>query len=672
MASIKREDIARYLRAEPGTRVLREIREDLVKKGVALDEVVPKPTASVDLEKLDQASPQAALEGYMTAVAGSDQYDLSTVPLYLAGATTRYFAAAARPDGTIDAESVGKTLGPKAKSLFGLLSSEIENRNRPGRNGSRDRSASQGAKRSFPQNMIGADVRLADRGALRIPSALLRRRKAPGLMRLGGHERAEEVVSQIAARDERRSPARRIAQFLGKPMPSPSIAGLEPLKDKARKERPFEGAKLLVLQHLYASTQSVLDAAVEGGLDPKDVTVMGKPYSGSMQVAASLVDRGFQLVVPSLVQSEFSDHEAHMEAVLGAQLERLISDTKGTTKPILVLDDGGLVAKMVKHRFPEEMSRFRFVEQTQRGANVIKELGSIEAPVVNVAESWAKKKYESPSIAHSVWKEVSGTLSRLEGQGVTVTKSVTILGFGAIGSSVAKKFKEAGFGVHVYDPDPVRQKEAKAAGFDVHTSKTEALTHGHVVVGASGREAIKLDDFAALPKSAILFNAASANNEVNATNQLTLQFLNGNPLNALPRESPNGDGIVLMRQSLYSLDTSVLDEDKKLWDLFQGKNVCLGKDESATQIDRVVHTADAKSLYFAHSGFVINLTDENDPIPPRYIGLTRSLLFAALTQTAKETRKGLVELDPKTQEEIVERTQAELAKTSESLLDPRF
>ncbi|MBI4820979.1 MAG: hypothetical protein HY791_32240 [Deltaproteobacteria bacterium] len=660
---IKREDIGRYLRSEPGTAVLRELREDLVSKGVGLDEVDPKPAESVAIEDVDDPNPAKALQKFMTHLAGSDQYDLSTVPLYLAGATTRYFAKAAKADGSIDAESVNAKLGPKASTLFGLLASELQGR-------AQASAPKPVVKPSYPKNMIGADIKLADRGALKISPGLVHRRKARGLMRLASPERGQEVRQQIAERDERRSPARRISQFLGKPLSSPSIAALEPLRAKARQEKPFEGAKLLVLQHLYASTQSLLDAAVEGGLLPADVTVLGKPYSGSMQVAASLVDRGFQLVVPSLVQSEFSDHERHMEKVLLGQLERLVSETEATNQPVLILDDGGLVAKMVKSHFPNAMARCRFVEQTQRGANVIKELGGLDAPVVNVAESWAKKEFESPSIAHSVWKEVSGTLTRLQSEGIEVTKSVTVLGFGAIGSSTAKKFKEAGFEVHVFDPDPARQKAAEAAGFVAHSAKSEALKAGHVVLGASGREAIHLDDIQFLPKNAILFNAASANNELNATNQLILQYLNGNPFTAIADKGP--EGITIFRQGLFSLDTSVLDEDKKLWDMFQGKNVCLGKDESATQIDRVVHTTDGQSLYFAHAGFVINLTDDNDPIPPRYIGLTRSLLFAALMQTAKETGKGLVDLDPGTQKGIVERTQAELAKSGESLLDPKF
>jgi hypothetical protein len=86
----------------------------------------------------------------------------------------------------------------------------------------------------------------------------------------------------------------------------------------------------------------------------------------------------------------------------------------------------------------------------------------------------------------------------------------------------------------------------------------------------------------------------------------------------------------------------------------------------------VVKTREGQDLYVAHAGFVVNLTDDNDPIPPRYIGLTRSLLFAALLQANGETRTGLVELDDGVQQTVIDATVAELKKTGESLASPRF
>ena len=151
---------------------------------------------------------------------------------------------------------------------------------------------------------------------------------------------------------------------------------------------------------------------------------------------------------------------------------------------------------------------------------------------------------------------------------------------------------------------------------------------------------------------------------------MLMQLMASNALVSLVRRTP--EGVEIPRNLMSAMDTTTLDEKGTAWDSFGGKHVSLGLDDSATQRDRVVHTRDGKDIYFAHAGFVINLTDEDDPIPPRYIGLTRSLLFAGLVQAAGETRTGLVDLQDKVQQQIIDTTQADSKKTGETLLDPRF
>jgi 2-polyprenyl-6-methoxyphenol hydroxylase-like FAD-dependent oxidoreductase len=249
-------------------------------------------------------------------------------------------------------------------------------------------------------------------------------------------------------------------------------------------------------------------------------------------------------------------------------------------------------------------------------------------------------------------------------------KEATVLGYGAVGAQVAHALKEAGYTVHIFDPDPARQAAASSSGFTVHAEKTAALGHAHLLVSATGRTAVSLDDVKLLPKQAVLVNAASANNELNATNLLVLQMMSANALMGTVRIGPKG--VEIPRSLISQVDTATLDEQGHLWDSFGGKAVDLGKDDSATQRDRVIHTKEGQHLYVAHAGFVVNLTDDDDPIPPRYIGLTRSLLFAALVQTVSEKRTGMVDLDDGVQQQVIDATQAELKKTNESLLDPRF
>jgi hypothetical protein len=68
---------------------------------------------------------------------------------------------------------------------------------------------------------------------------------------------------------------------------------------------------------------------------------------------------------------------------------------------------------------------------------------------------------------------------------------------------------------------------------------------------------------------------------------------------------------------------------------------------------------------------VINLGDDIDAVPPRYIALTHALLFAGILASAKSKERGLFHLDPNLQKQIVDEIEAGLPP-GESLLHPRF
>jgi len=656
-----------HVQQNPGTSALRGLRDGLVKDGIPLDKLEPTPGLGSHDAWVKAGDPEQKLREYMKWVASTTQYSSSTAPQFLAQATITWLKSAAAPDGTLDRQRVHDVLGPRAVAIFDALVGELSG---PKTGPS---STSPPGRPTYPANMLGATARSPDRGHLDLAPEVIRR--LPFRMMVADLRMVGQLERKLAERSQRRDPARRIAEHLGKGgVQSPHIPALDVVKKQHEAAQPFKDSKVLVLQHLYASTQSILDAVVACGAKPSDITVMGKPYSGSMRVAASMVEKGFNLVVPSLHQSEFSDHEGHMDALVAQQVERILAGAAPHEK-LMVLDDGGHVAKVVHEHFPSEAHRFRFVEQTQRGANAVKDVaahvpGGLKSPVVNVAESRAKKDHESPSIGYSVWKETKAILDKIEAQGASVPKSATVLGFGAVGSQVARELKDAGYDVHIYDPDPNRVAQATAQDFTAHTDKREALGKGNVLVSATGRTAVSLDDVRFLPKQAVLVNAASANNELNATNLLTLQMLSANALMGMVQIGPKG--VEVPRSLISQADTAQLDEKGHLWDTFGGKSVDLGKDDSATQRDRVVKTKEGQDLYVAHAGFVVNLTDDEDPIPPSYIGLTRSLLFAALVQAAGETRTGLVDLDDGVQQQIIDTTEGALRARGESLADPRF
>lgn len=101
-----------------------------------------------------------------------------------------------------------------------------------------------------------------------------------------------------------------------------------------------------------------------------------------------------------------------------------------------------------------------------------------------------------------------------------------------------------------------------------------------------------------------------------------------------------------------------------------------------TRRDRGFSTGPGKDIYVANQGTVINFDGSLDPIPPRYIQLTRGLLYLASLQAAALARMdapphGVVPLDRKSQDDWVKddwvkMVKQDLARTGESLEVPRF
>jgi S-adenosylhomocysteine hydrolase len=638
------------------------MREDLLKQGVPLDrQSQASGHAFTPVDKM--LPPDQYLVKFLNEVSHTSQFTLGNAPKWVAKALGNYLARAADANGMVTGEAVREKLGPRAQKLFEMAADRMHAQ-------VWETSASR-AMPALPANLRGTVSERPENYALTLNTEVMSR-LSPTMM-LSSPEEVSVVRNELTARLRRRNPQRRIAAELGNKLEVPKMPALDELRSAAAKTQPLKGAQLFVVQHLYASTKAILDAAVDAGVKPAGVTVMGKPYSGSMKVAAAMVDSGYNLVAPSLAQSEYDDNDKYMDKMIAAELPRLIAS--GGSGPICVVDDGGAVASWVqKNCDAATQKRFKFVEQTQRGANMVREHG-VKMPVIDVAESEAKKVWESPSIGHSVFLETKRAVDKLRAQGCTIEPQLAILGFGAIGSHTAAQFSALPEAerpkIYVYDPDPEKQKAAAAAGYTVCATKEEALRHGSVTVSATGRDALKLADYKFLPKSAVMVNAASANSELNARNALTLQAMSAGPVIGTPILKEPGK-VMYGIMELSASDTAVIDEDDVMWDTFQGHDIRLGKDVSATQIDRVVHTADDQDIYFAHSGFVVNLTDDVDPIPPRYIGLTRSLLFAALLQSVNATGEGLVPLDDAKQKRIIELTEGELKKTGESLLNPTF
>jgi hypothetical protein len=417
--------------------------------------------------------------------------------------------------------------------------------------------------------------------------------------------------------------------------------------------------------------------AINGlGVAHSDMRFLGKVYSTNHRVMAELESKG-AVVDRTSVKVRGKDFAKAMHESITEQLRGLIETlprpsvftadgpqfAEKPTPRVLLIDDGAEAIKVLHEQFPEYVPFFVCVEQTRRGARILHEMqekGELKCPVANVAETWAKLEWESPMIGHSVVLEVSRKLDRLEQAGVPAANNSLVLGCGAVGGGVARAMLRRGSDVHLYDKDPARSAALKTAmvaeGLDaarihVHLDKHEALAKGEVLVSCVGVRTLEREDHAFLPNGAVLVNAASADDELG------------------PQD------LLAFRKSTES----VHDERGNLWGTFRGKAINLGKANAEAHSDEVV-VRDGKELYLVNNGYVVNMTGERDPIPPRYIQLTRSLLLlgaitakrAADAGAGADGGVGLHDVPREWQEALVHLVQRDLKKTGEDLKRPSW
>jgi S-adenosylhomocysteine hydrolase len=268
------------------------------------------------------------------------------------------------------------------------------------------------------------------------------------------------------------------------------------------------------------------------------------------------------------------------------------------------------------------------VEQTRRG---IEKLAGVKLlfPVIDVARAWAKTTYEAPLIGRSVANAVEERLAGLERGRVPFGKKVLVIGYGTVGRAVARELARRGYTVVAYDRRASARADAEADGIPLFTSKAAAFPHGELVISATGEVVVTQSNLRLLPDGAVLFNAGSYLTEFDP---------------AMRRPGPS---------------------------TFRGKSMNAFEDAARPWNGYAILRAGRKEYLLSSWGGVVNFGPV-DPIPARYIQLTRGLLYLGALQAARTTTPGIQALDAQPQRDLVARIQAELRRRGESLETPTF
>jgi S-adenosylhomocysteine hydrolase len=271
-----------------------------------------------------------------------------------------------------------------------------------------------------------------------------------------------------------------------------------------------------------------------------------------------------------------------------AEVRRAVDDMVALHRknllPIVVLDDGGLVATILHSddRYKDVLHAVKVVEQTTGGLNLL-EKKALSVPVIAAAAARSKKR-EGPIIGRAVAGKVLQALRR-HGRSLEGLK-VAVIGYGNVGTATARELELAHADVVVVDDG---KGAARRAGkrFPV-LEKAKALKWADVVISATGETSLQLEHLRLLKDGAVVISAGSKQLEFDMEGLLA---------HAKRRELARGNPLVRLPDAEYLLD--------------------------------------GRRLTFLGDGWPVNFDGDAEDIPPHEIQLTRTLMFLGAVQAAR-------------------------------------
>lgn len=264
-------------------------------------------------------------------------------------------------------------------------------------------------------------------------------------------------------------------------------------------DSPLAGLGVILTIHHMTDFLVLVETLLALGADPYHMTVIDKEYSYafSRRVDAYLRQRcGIRVWRYSELGAGIADH---------------ISRLRASGKRSVIMDDGGYVIPHISAHTPQLLDEFvGLVEQTASGIWRIQGL-PLPMPLFSVAESEMKGAIESYGIADAAVRNLLRLLpnEKFEGQ------SALVLGYGRIGSAMARILRGRRMRVAVYDREIARLVAAHEEGFFTRESLASLLRlHNPMVVfGCAGRGSMTFAEVELLTGTSYLVSTTSRDYE---------------------------------------------------------------------------------------------------------------------------------------------------------------
>lgn len=296
--------------------------------------------------------------------------------------------------------------------------------------------------------------------------------------------------------------------------------------------KPLAHVNFIGVQHLLADNAATLMSLVDLGLNPKNAALLGVPYSTHEAAAQLLRTKGFDVDTRERRGIGYAEWREVQACEL---VQKALGLHAQNGKPIVAMDDGGYITRVLEKYFPIQRHLFVVVEQTTRG--ITEALARpLPCDVVNVARSPAKQ-LELPGIAESLTDAVVQRLARYSGEALgpaqhaeligdvwikkrvlnepptaqkTVNKKALVIGYGWIGQVVAKAMRDQGYEVTACDPSPEARAKALEDGFVAVSDPEPAMHEVGYIPGCSGTRSLTSAQLNSLRNGQVVFSCSSA------------------------------------------------------------------------------------------------------------------------------------------------------------------
>jgi D-isomer specific 2-hydroxyacid dehydrogenase, NAD binding domain len=245
----------------------------------------------------------------------------------------------------------------------------------------------------------------------------------------------------------------------------------------------LDSTALVALQHLLPSVADLFRRFVDAGFKANSIFLVGKPYSTIQRTTLDLAQHGVSVFAEPISTSfKVGAYSAYFREQIKVFWRRVREQLPSRIRRIIVLDEGGWLRREMPEDLVDEYEIVT-VEHTTYGLFGRPD-GSMDYPVVLMAASAAKTRFESRVIADAIVERLRESVPDLE------SRRVGLVGLGNLGRAVAHQLKRMGIGsINGYDivADVARELEFVERLHGV----SELFSRCDVVLGCTGRDVVE-------------------------------------------------------------------------------------------------------------------------------------------------------------------------------------